>query len=284
MVRRKEDMNSMARIRTIKPEFWDDEKLASIQRDARLLFIGLWNFADDYGVVKGHPVWLKNRIFPYDDIKQSTFNEWLAALARIRVIVPFSSGGEQYYYIRNFRTHQKINRPSDTRNPEPPEEIIQAVESGTYEPSSNTHAGLTEPSLSPHGLLTEDSPPPHGGLIAGKEREREGKSKPPLPPLRKGGNGFSPPDWVPRDAWDAFIESRKRQKGGITERAKELIVLQLDKLRQEGHDPEAVLNQSVAMGWKGVFPIRDGPLIEPRDPDSWLKNKLRTQGETDDAH
>ncbi len=116
------------------------------------------------------------------------------------------------------------------------------------------------------------------------ETETETEKKPPLPPLRKGGNGFSPPDWVPRDAWDAFIESRKRQKGGITDRAKELIVLQLDKLRQAGHDPEAVLNQSVAMGWKGVFPIRDGPLIEPRDPDSWLKNKLRTQGETDDAH
>jgi predicted nucleic acid-binding protein len=46
----------------IKPEFWDDEKLATVSRDARLLFVGLWSNSDDYGVVKGHPAWLKNRI------------------------------------------------------------------------------------------------------------------------------------------------------------------------------------------------------------------------------
>jgi hypothetical protein len=55
----------MARTRMVKPEFWDDEKLAKVSRDARLLFIGLWSNSDDYGVVKGHPAWPKNRIFPY---------------------------------------------------------------------------------------------------------------------------------------------------------------------------------------------------------------------------
>ena len=41
----------MARIRTIKPQFWDDLKIGRLSRDARLLYIGLWNFADDLGVV-----------------------------------------------------------------------------------------------------------------------------------------------------------------------------------------------------------------------------------------
>ena len=39
----------MARIRSIKPEFWDDRKLAKrASRDARLLYIALWNLADEW--------------------------------------------------------------------------------------------------------------------------------------------------------------------------------------------------------------------------------------------
>ena len=107
----------MARTRMIKPEFWDDEKLAKVSRDARLLFVGLWSNSDDYGVVKGHPAWLKNRIFPYDEIPLEIFDGWLAELAAIRVIVPFLHNGERYCHIRNFRRHQTINRPSGLGTP-----------------------------------------------------------------------------------------------------------------------------------------------------------------------
>jgi hypothetical protein len=39
----------MARIRTIKPEFWTDEKVVECSFEARLMFIGMFNFADDKG-------------------------------------------------------------------------------------------------------------------------------------------------------------------------------------------------------------------------------------------
>ena len=44
----------MARIRTIKPEFWEDEKIGKLPIPCRLFFIGCWNFADDFGVIKGN--------------------------------------------------------------------------------------------------------------------------------------------------------------------------------------------------------------------------------------
>lgn len=44
----------MARIRTIKPEFWTAEQVMELSRDARLLFIGMWNFCDDAGVHQRH--------------------------------------------------------------------------------------------------------------------------------------------------------------------------------------------------------------------------------------
>ena len=99
----------MARTRTIKPEFWDDEKLANVSRDARLIFIGLWKCSDDYGVTKGNSKWLKSQIFPYDDdIKNGQFEGWLGELEKIDCIVAFNSHNESYYFIKSFNDYQKI--------------------------------------------------------------------------------------------------------------------------------------------------------------------------------
>lgn len=119
----------MPRNRMIKTEFWDDEKLATISRDSRLTYVALWNFSDDYGVVKGHHAWLKNNIYPYDEnLKLDTFTKWLLELESLNRIIPFSANGEIYYYIPTFLTHQTINRPSLQRNPEPPDDICEPAE------------------------------------------------------------------------------------------------------------------------------------------------------------
>jgi len=133
----------MARIRTIKPEFWDDEKVTRVSLQARLTFVGMWNQSDDYAVVKGHPLWLKNKIFPYDDIKLAQFGEWLAELERQRFIIPFDANGEKYYYIRNFNKHQNIDRPSKTtRNPAAPEDIETSTPNLFDESSTSPRAAL----------------------------------------------------------------------------------------------------------------------------------------------
>jgi len=54
----------MPRIRTIKPEFWTDDKIVELSFPARLLFIGLWNFCDDWGRMEYKPKSIKLRIFP----------------------------------------------------------------------------------------------------------------------------------------------------------------------------------------------------------------------------
>jgi hypothetical protein len=110
----------------VKPDFWDDEVLAqSTSRDARLTFIGIWNHSDDYGTVKGNTAWLKNKIFPYEEIKLDTFQKWLTELEKGKWIMPFTVDGAKYYYIRTFTKHQSINRPSAQRNPEPPQQLIE---------------------------------------------------------------------------------------------------------------------------------------------------------------
>lgn len=137
----------MPRNRMIKTEFWNDEKMALVSRDARLTFIALWNLSDDYGSVRGHPLWLKNTIYPYDEIKPSDFKKWLEELEKIHAVLPYDGDGEKYYYIRCFTKHQVIGRPSQFRNPPPP-------------------ATLIEDSLNNHGVLADET-----------KRERESKTK-----------------------------------------------------------------------------------------------------------
>lgn len=118
----------MARGRWIKPEFCSDKKLAAVSRDARLLFIGMWMFSDDYGVIKAKPSWIQANVFEEDDTAElPLIKKWLIELEKIGAIIKFTADGKEYYFIRTFLDHQKVDKPSKTRNPEPPSDILDNV-------------------------------------------------------------------------------------------------------------------------------------------------------------
>lgn len=101
----------MARIRTVKPEFWEDEKLADIPMQARLLFIATWNFADDQGVVQSSTKYLKSKIFPYDEsLREHQVKTWIDALVNARMLIPFIHDNKGYFFIRTFQSHQLIDK------------------------------------------------------------------------------------------------------------------------------------------------------------------------------
>ena len=131
----------MARIRTIKPEFWEDEKLAKLPVHARLLFIGTWNFADDNGALLANPVLMKSHIFPYEDIGISTISEWIDMLVENGMLIRTTYNGKDYLVIRKFLIHQKINRKSIRINIPLPV-VLQVI--NEY---NKTHGVLTESSL-----------------------------------------------------------------------------------------------------------------------------------------
>lgn len=93
----------MARNRMIKPEFWEDEKMSEVTCFARLFFISLWTFADDYGYLRNNLKWLKVKCFPYDDIN---IEKLTTELENIGVI----SLKNEIIKITNFSKHQTINK------------------------------------------------------------------------------------------------------------------------------------------------------------------------------
>ena len=66
---------------------------------------------------------------------------------------------------------------------------------------------------------------------------------------------FQVPDWIPAEPWSAWLDVRKKLKAPNTDRALQLAAKELDRLKSEGHDPTAVLDQSTARGYRGLFPV-----------------------------
>lgn len=107
----------MARIRTIKPEFPHSEKIGSLSRDARLLFLQLFTVADDAGRLRGASRMLASLLYPYDDDAPKLIGKWLTELDEKGCIRRYEVDGSQYVEIVNWLKHQKIDRPSESRIP-----------------------------------------------------------------------------------------------------------------------------------------------------------------------
>lgn len=107
------------RIRSTKPEFWQDEKLAhELTRDARLLYKALWNEADDEGRLRGSEAYLHGALFPYDP--GQWFHDSLESIIATGRAVRYEADGATYLYLTKLIKNQKINKPSKSKLPPPP--------------------------------------------------------------------------------------------------------------------------------------------------------------------
>lgn len=106
----------MARIRTIKPDFWTDESLVECSIPARLLFVGTWNFADDAGNLPRSAKKLKMQVFPADTLDCEPL---VMELISHGMLVEYSSNGEMFLHIKGFSKHQKIDKPTKSSIPRP---------------------------------------------------------------------------------------------------------------------------------------------------------------------
>lgn len=118
----------MARIRTIKPEFPQSESMGRVSRDARLLFIMLWTLSDDEGRARASSRMLASLLFPYDDDAARLIPEWLIELEREHCVRVYSVDGNTYVQIEKWLDHQKIDHPTKSKFPSPPEKLAKPRE------------------------------------------------------------------------------------------------------------------------------------------------------------
>jgi len=106
------------RIRTLKPEWLDDERLIMASPAARVLSVALILLADDYGRGRGNPDILVPRIFPGHPRES---REAYAELARLGFFRAYEVRGQTYFEIANWSKHQRVDRPGKPRVPAPSE-------------------------------------------------------------------------------------------------------------------------------------------------------------------
>ncbi|MDE2098925.1 MAG: hypothetical protein KGL39_16850 [Patescibacteria group bacterium] len=118
----------MARIRTIKPEFFTSEDIVSMTPLARLFYVSLWCEADRKGRLEWRPGTLKMRYFPGDSCD---INELADELVSRGLIVLYKADGKIYAEIPTFGEHQVINnRESESVIPEKTIDACVTRESG----------------------------------------------------------------------------------------------------------------------------------------------------------
>ena len=92
------------RARNIKPGFFENETLAELKPLERLLYIGLWCYADREGRFEWRPKRIKAVILPYDDCD---IESMLMSLHAMTFIDMYDTPKGKVGFIPKFKEHQK---------------------------------------------------------------------------------------------------------------------------------------------------------------------------------
>lgn len=101
-----------------------------------------------------------------------------------------------------------------------------------------------------HGHLQEQLPKPVGSKKEGAPSPRVASPKPLV---------FEIPAWVPKEAWEGWMDVRKKKGAVQSTKALGLALTELENLRDAGEDPEAVLNQAILGSWKSLYAVKSKP-------------------------
>lgn len=131
----------MARIRSLKPEFWTDGNVVKLSPFARLLFMGSWNFAlCDQGHLSDDAMGLKLKILPADNVDPDALLGELIALGR--VVRRRTPDGRSYLHVVRLSDHQKIDPRWSSKCPycaiETEHGVPRPEATGTHESNGNS--------------------------------------------------------------------------------------------------------------------------------------------------
>lgn len=162
----------MPRIRTLKPEFWADEKLAPLAPLDRLVFLGLISMADDAGRVLDNVRVIDAMLFPQTPDTALEALRRLAGIGRIRR--GKTASGQRIIEIAHWNRHQKISHPNySSAFPE----IIEDVEDTEIPEALRNGSGWIPEALRSHTNDLRPVPVPTTNDLSGA-RKRAGKGKP----------------------------------------------------------------------------------------------------------
>jgi hypothetical protein len=225
----------VARIRTIKPDFFRHEALFEAEKKSRLplrlAFAGLWTAADREGRFKWQPRVLKLDVLPFDEID---FSKVLETLLEFGFLVKYEVEGEALGHIPSWSKHQHINQR----------------EAASSIPAPDSDGARTCMHMHTRG---------EGKGKEGKGKEGEGEPARACMARARGVAGLN------LEAWDRWITYRSTSKKplkavSLEEAAKEMAAHGVEQARVVAH--------SIANGWQGLFAPRSNAINgQPSTPE-----------------
>lgn len=175
------------RIRTIKPEWLDDEKLAAASDEARVLSVALILMSDDHGRGRASIATIAAETWRYaierNDGRDAPevlakASRALRELVEVGFVSLYEVKGQRYFEVVNWKKHQKVDKPSAPRVPAPEQQETPQ--------NADTRDTLATPSRAPIETLAPDLDPdpdpiPRPGPLPTRE---SGTPMDPLKPQR----------------------------------------------------------------------------------------------------
>ena len=137
----------MARIRTIKPEFWTNDQILDLSISARMAFIGMWNFSDDEGRHKASAKSLKAEVFPGDDLTVEDVDAMIDEMIGVGLVDEYTdAAGNVVWQVTGWAEYQRIDRPKPSAFGPRPDDGSSIHRRINLDPSSNERRSIVDPS------------------------------------------------------------------------------------------------------------------------------------------
>lgn len=217
----------MARIRTVKPEFFRHEALQDLEianpgSYPMMVFAGLWGHCDSKGRFEWRPRQLKLDILPFLPFDME---DTLAILERADMVIRYSVDGREYGVIPSFEKHQRLSGKELTE--------------GERFPMPTGEATVKQQG--------SDGEIPESQEGKGKERKRKGRDISADSP-RFDARAYLIERLVPESVTDDWLTLRKQKRAAPTQTA-------IDGIHAEANKAGIALAQVLALccqrGWQG---------------------------------
>lgn len=183
----------MARIRSVKPDLRTSQVVASWPYDVRYAWVLLWGYLDDYGRGLDVPKGIAGDCFPHDDeVTPKKMDAWLTKMTvgvngRGGPLCRYEVGGVRYLHCVNWSEHQRVQRPTPSKNPPCPLHESSGSDSRngsgkSPEPDGNSHGPDATRVGDGDGDVSGDGdvvPPPAARRAGARKRPSASAGEPP---------------------------------------------------------------------------------------------------------
>jgi hypothetical protein len=192
---------SVSRIRTLKPQILEDEKVAQLSDSAYRLFTSMIVLADDHGNVRADVTWIRGQIWHSHETPPNVL-PLLLELVRAPLICVYAVRGGTYAHLLGWYKHQRIDNAGKPRVPAPDDTEAQdwPAEAGQRLASAVTRENY----LAGQRLAESLRESPRVSAKFGSDQEGEGEeerecARDRAPSQPSGKRSRIPEDWKPSD-------------------------------------------------------------------------------------